>query len=256
VWGPVRQLADIPGTGEDKVRAITAQMEADLSELLVDARTHEDRLLIARIAELLAHDDGDRSLAGWNTIGRQVELAGKTLRDADPALVERVRANVDAYYAELDRLGRRDAEPAPIRVVRDGEHAPPQRSLTTRMRRVALAPLAIPGLALYAIPYFVPRLVARSSDPDAVSTVKLGAALVVYPLWMAGLVGLSMVILPPPLSLGAAAIVIASPFAALRWLDAYWERERTASPEDLARLQRLRIAARIAIDEARARLPA
>jgi hypothetical protein len=87
-----------------------------------------------------------------------------------------------------------------------------------------------------------------------VSTVKLGAALVVYPLWAAGLVGLSLVLLPPPLSLGAAAVAIASPFAALRWLDAYWERERDATPEELARLQRLRTAARAAIDEARARL--
>ena len=86
------------------------------------------------------------------------------------------------------------------------------------------------------------------------STVKLGAALVVYPLWAAGLVGLSFVLLPPPLSLGAAAVVIASPFAALRWLDAYWEREREATPEELVRLSRLRSAARAAIDEARARL--
>jgi 1-acyl-sn-glycerol-3-phosphate acyltransferase len=253
IWGPVRSLADFAGPTEERVRAITAQMQADLSELLVDAHTHDDRLLIARIAELLAHDDGDRTLAAWNTIGRQVELAGRTLRDADPALVARVRADVDAYYAELARLGRRDAEPAPIRVVRDGEVAVSDHRLS-RLRRVALAPLAIPGLALYAIPYFVPRLVARSSDPDAVSTVKLGAALVVYPLWAAGLVGLSMVLLPPPLSLGAAAVVIASPFAALRWLDAYWERERAATPEELARLSRLRGAARAAIDEARTRL--
>lgn len=251
IWGPVRSLADISGTTEERVRAITAQMQADLTELLVDARTHEDRRLIARVAEILAHDDGHSTLAGWNTIGRQVELAGRTLNEADAALVENVRHHVDAYYAELGRLGRRDAEPAPIRVVRDGEVVPTHRS---RLRRLALAPLAVPGLALYAIPYFIPRLVARSSDPDAVSTVKLAAALVVYPLWAAGLVGLSMVLLPPPLSLGAAAVVIASPFAALRWLDAYWEREREATPEELARLARLRSAARAAIDDARARL--
>jgi len=60
-------------------------------------------------------------------------------------------------------------------------------------------------------------------------------------------------VIPPPLSLGAAAIVIASPFAALRWLDAYWNKSpaHDATPEDLAKLARLRIAARTAIDEAR-----
>ena len=86
------------------------------------------------------------------------------------------------------------------------------------------------------------------------STVKLGAALVVYPLWAAGLVGLSLVVLPPPLSLGAAAVVIASPFAALQWLDEYWERQADATPDQLAVLARLRISARTAIDEARSRV--
>jgi len=242
LWGPVRKLADVAGQGEDRVRAITAQMEADLGELLVEGETHDDRRLIARIAEILAHDapDSDGSLAAWNSIGRQVEVAGRTLREADPALVARIREHVAAYYAELDRLGRRDRQP--------------DRPKRSALRRLALAPLAISGIALYALPYFVPRMIARSHDPDAVSTVKLGAALVVYPVWMAGLVGISLVVLPPPLSLGAAAVAIASPFAALTWLDEYWERQSDVSPNELAQLARLRISARTAIDEARSRL--
>ena len=242
LWGPVRKLADVAGQGEDRVRTITAQMEADLGELLVEGETHDDRRLIARIAEILAHDapDSDGSLAAWNSIGRQVEVAGRTLREADPALVARIREHVAAYYAELDRLGRRDRQP--------------DRPKRSALRRLALAPLAISGIALYALPYFVPRMIARSHDPDAVSTVKLGAALVVYPVWMAGLVGISLVVLPPPLSLGAAAVAIASPFAALTWLDEYWERQSDVSPNELAQLARLRISARTAIDEARSRL--
>jgi hypothetical protein len=129
-----------------------------------------------------------------------------------------------------------------------------EQALGPRLRRLALAPLAISGFALYAIPYFIPRMVARRADEDAVSTVKLATALVVYPLWMGGLVGASLVMLPPPLSLGAAAIAIASPFAALRWLDEYWERDRDITDDERAQLARLRIAARTAIDEARARL--
>lgn len=242
LWGPVRRLADVAGHGEDRVRAITAQMETDLGELLVEGETHADRRLIARVAEILAHDapDSDGSLAAWNSIGRQVELAGRTLREAEPALVARIREHVATYYTELDRLGRRDRQP--------------DRPKHSAVRRLALAPLAISGIALYAIPYFVPRFIARSHDPDAVSTVKLGAALVVYPVWMAGLVGMSFIVLPPPLSLGAAAVVIASPFAALTWLDEYWERQADATPDELAHLARLRIAARTAIDEARSRL--
>jgi glycerol-3-phosphate O-acyltransferase/dihydroxyacetone phosphate acyltransferase len=251
LWGPVRALADVRGAGEDRVRAITEQMDADLRELLVEGETHDDRLLVARVAEMLANDSGDASLSGWNSIGRQVEHAGTVLRDASPNLIDHVRRHVGAYYTELARFGLGDAQLSAPR-------AAVQKPVKRWIRRAALAPLAVPGIALYAIPYFVPRMIARRSDADAVSTVKLGAALVVYPLWAAGLVSLSFVLLPPPLSFGAAAVVLASPFAALQWLDAYWNRtpEHDATASDLAQLARLRIAARTAIDEARARLPA
>ncbi|HEX5063762.1 MAG TPA: 1-acyl-sn-glycerol-3-phosphate acyltransferase [Kofleriaceae bacterium] len=247
LWGPVRKLADVGGSGEDRVRAITAQMDTDLRELLVEGDTHDERMLIARVAEMLANDAGDGSLSGWSTIGRQVELAGRSLREADPALVAHVREKVDAYYAELARFGRVDAQ---LSATRAAVKKRPARWL----RRAALAPLAVPGFALYAVPYLIPRLVARTSDPDAVSTVKLATALVVYPLWAAGLVGLSLVLVPPPLSLVAAGLVLVSPFAALRWLDAYWERTPEPTADELAQLARLRIAARTAIDEARSRL--
>jgi glycerol-3-phosphate O-acyltransferase/dihydroxyacetone phosphate acyltransferase len=251
VWGPVRRFADLPGDLDQQVVAATARMDADLRELLVEGDTHEERALIARVAQMLANDAGDGSLEGWNTIGRQVELASRTLRGRDAAIASDVATRVDAYYAELERLGVRDAQ-----VVARNETAETTRA-TTRARRLAvLAPLAIPGFALYALPYFIPRLVARRTDPDAVSTVKLGVALVVYPLWMIGLVGASM-LLPPPLSLGAAAVAIVSPFAALRWLDAWWGRDRhIPTSDELARLARLRIAARTAIDDARAKLDA
>ena len=84
---------------------------------------------------------------------------------------------------------------------------------------------------------------------------KLGAALVVYPVWAAGLVAASFVLIPPPLSLAAAFVVLASPFAALEWLDTMWARAHRASPDEVATLARLRIAARTAIDDARAKLP-
>ncbi|HEY1552511.1 MAG TPA: 1-acyl-sn-glycerol-3-phosphate acyltransferase [Kofleriaceae bacterium] len=251
LWGPVRALADVHGTGEDRIRAITDQMDGDLRELLVEGETHDDRLLVARVAEMLANASGDASLSGWNSIGRQVEHAGTVLRDASPSLIEHVRRHVAAYYAELARFGLADAQ---LSSPRAAVTKPAKRWI----RRAALAPLAVPGIALYAIPYFIPRMIARRSDADAVSTVKLGAALVVYPLWAAGLVTASFVLLPPPLSFGAAAVVLASPFAALQWLDAYWNRtpEHDATAADLAQIARLRIAARTAIDEARARLPA
>jgi glycerol-3-phosphate O-acyltransferase / dihydroxyacetone phosphate acyltransferase len=249
LWGPVRKLEDVPGAGEERVQNITAQMAADLSDLLVEGDTPDDKRLVARIAEMLANDAGDSTLSGWSTLGRQVELAGETLRSGEPSIVAHVRRTVDAYYEELDRLGRRDMQ---LAAATAAVTKPPSRWLG----RAVLAPLAVPGFVLYAIPYFIPRFVARRTDPDAVSTIKLGAALVVYPVWMAGLVGASFMFLPPPASFVAAAVAIVSPFAALRWLDAYWERtpHHDATPEELAQLARLRITARTAISEAASRL--
>ncbi|MBL0215041.1 MAG: 1-acyl-sn-glycerol-3-phosphate acyltransferase [Myxococcales bacterium] len=248
LWGPVRAFADLPGDGEDKIRAATLQMEADLKELLVEGETHQDRMRIARVAELLATDAGDRTMGGWSGIGRQVELASQTLRSVDATLIARIAQHVDAYYGELERLGLDDTQIA-------GGPPPPAPAPMSPLRRAALAPLAASGFALYAIPYFLPRWIARKADPDATSTIKFGAAMVVYPLWAAGLVTGSMVLLPPPLSFAAAAIAVTSPFAALRWLDAIYLKKPTPSPDELARLMRLRITARTAIDEARSKLP-
>jgi glycerol-3-phosphate O-acyltransferase / dihydroxyacetone phosphate acyltransferase len=274
LWGPVRRLADIPGTGtgedtgegtaEARIRAATAQMAADLGELLVEGDTHEERLRVARVAELIANEEPDRTLERWNGVGRQVELANRTLRETAPELIAQVATRVDVYYAELDRLGLTDEQIAPggarAAAPREVPGAASREARTAtleepRWKRVALAPLAASGVVLYALPYFLPRWLARKADPDAVSTFKLGAALIVYPLWMGGLVVGALVLLPPPLSWAAAAVAVASPFAALRWLDAWYRRPGRVTAEELAQLARLRLAARTAIDEARGHLP-
>lgn len=255
LWGPVRRLADVPGTGEERIRAATAQMAADLGELLVEGDTPEERLRVARVAELLANEEPDRTLERWNGIGRQVELANATLRGTDPEVIANVATRVDAYFAELERLGITDEQIAPGGLGAAARQEAREAPAEPAWKRVALAPLAASGFVLYAVPYFLPRWLARKADADAVSTFKLGAALIVYPLWMGGLVAGALVLLPPPLSWAAAAVAIASPFAALRWLDAWYRRPGRATASELAALARLRLAARAAIDEARSRLP-
>lgn len=251
LWGPVRRFSEVPGADdEERVKNATAIMDADLRELLVEGETHEERLRVARVAELLANDEGDRSLGKWNGLGRQVELANRTLRDSEPKLLQRVGEHIDNYYAMLERLGLDDSQVTGGKAVEARKPDAP-----SGWKKAALAPLAVSGIALYALPYFIPRMIAKRSDPDAQSTIKLGAALVVYPLWAAGLVTGSLVLLPPPLSFAAAAIALASPFAALRWLDRWYEHRADPTAEELTQLARLRIAARTAIDEARSRLP-
>jgi 1-acyl-sn-glycerol-3-phosphate acyltransferase len=257
LWGPVRRLADAAGQGEERVRAVTSVMEEDLRELLVEGETHEERLLVARVAEMLANDAGHDSLEGWSTIGRQVELAKDTLArmsGGDAPEVRAVGLKVAAYFDELGKLGLRDWQ------LSRGRSAPPAVPLRRWVRRVVLAPLAVLGIALYAVPYLATKGIARlAAEGDVVSTAKLGAGLATYTLWLLAGVAASFLLLPTVPAAAAAAAVVLSPFAALRWLDA-WEA-RTTDPGDvpaerLSALEGLRRDAIGAVEEARAKLPA
>ena len=132
------------------MRAITAQMDADLGELLVEGETHEDRGSIARVAELLANDAGDALArrAGARSAARSSSPAARCatpIRRSSRAS----REHVDAYYAELDRLGRTDAQIADA--ARRGREA-----ASRWLRRAALAPLAVAGLRALRDPVLHP----------------------------------------------------------------------------------------------------
>ena len=245
-WGPVRRVDEVvAGVDEHEARvaAITARMRADLEELLIEGATPAERLLAARVARLLAHELGDASLGTWSELGRRVEVARAVLARGDHGRVEAVRRAVDAYHGELDRLGLRDEQ---LATARAGARRPPRVGLAL------IAPLAAAGALLYGLPYLLPRRIARSADPDAVSTYKLASALVIYPVWMGGLVAVSLALLPPGTKLLGAAIAIASPFAALAWLDALDDRAPSVAADDLRRAADLRAAALAAIEAARA----
>ena len=252
VWGPARAAADVTGADDEaRVRALTATMETDLGELLVEADTTLERRLIGRAAELLANDAGDDSLAAWSTIGRQVELARRALHERGAPEVAAAERALTAYHDALARHGVRDAQLA------RGRAPAPSVSPARWLRRILLAPLALAGVILYTLPYRLPRRVARRTTPDTVSTIKLGVGLAVFPLWAIALAVAAWIVLPTALAALATAIVVVSPFAALRWLD--WRdhrREADLTAGEIAELVALRAAAAAAIDRARARLPA
>ncbi|MDF2695349.1 MAG: Acyltransferase domain protein, partial [Labilithrix sp.] len=90
---------------------------------------------------------------------------------------------------------------------------------------LATLPLALVAVVLYWLPYQLPRFVTRKlkGDPDVSSTYKLGVGLVVYPVWAAAAIALAVLKLPTALAFVTSAVVLASPFAALAWLDR-WDR--------------------------------
>lgn len=250
IYGPVRGVADFPARGDAFITAVTEKIREDLSELLVEGATWDERRLIARVAEMLAHDAGDPTLAGWNAIGRQVEAARHML-SADPQTVEAIRAAVDAYHRKLDDLGLEDADIA-------GPRPRAAVSLLRKLYLLSTLPFAAAGYVLYSIPYgVVMGIAARVKSGDEMSTIKLGAGLVLYPMWCILIVLTSLLVAPRPWGFVLAALALVSPFAAVSWRDATPEVRRSlralfrGARLDEARAARAAATARIGATQAR-----
>lgn len=220
LFGPVRRVDDLGVARDQLPKAIMRVMSDDLSELVVEGATWPARVLIGRVAELLANDaSGTKaSLAEWSAVGRRVEAADKALGDADAR--EAVAAAVGRYYELLARAGLSDD-----RVLSGARPADaPSRAVLW-----ATLPLALVGALLYYLPYQLPRLAERvaGAEADVVSTYKVGLGLLAFPAWAALLVAASELGLPHPASHAAAAVALASPLAALPWLDRFDRSRRT-----------------------------
>ena len=251
IYGPVRDASDFTERGDAFVTAVTARIREDLSELLVEAATWDERRLIARVASMLAHDAGDPTLAGWSAIGRQVGAARRMLA-GDPDTVETIRARVDAYYKKLDDLGLEDADIA-------GPRPRATASLLRKLYLLSTLPFAAAGYVLYSVPYWIVASIAgRVKSGDETSTIKLGAGLVLYPLWCAALVAASLLAAPRPWSFALAALALISPFSAVSWRDATPELRRSLRAlfrgEKLDEARAARAAAMEPIKAAQARL--
>jgi 1-acyl-sn-glycerol-3-phosphate acyltransferase len=253
VYGPVRRVDELGLEGEALVAAITALVREDLAELLVEGATWPERLLIARVAEMLVNDAGDRSLERWNAVGRQVEAARKALAGSGEEVVADIRLAVERYYERLGEEGLADEQ------LVEGADPGTVNTLADAALWLSL-PLAAAGFVLYAVPFHATRLaVSRiTKETDELSTYKLGVGLLAYPLWAAGLAGAGMLVLPPPLGALFTGVVVTSPFAALAWYDALPRMRRSlrflTRERRLAELRSLRAEAMTKILAARDRL--
>ncbi len=261
VFGPVRDVDAVGKTGDELAAAITEQIRQDLSELLVEGATWDERLVIARVAEMFVTDaegegaGGERSLAQWNEIGRRVEEAKKALTPGD-AGYDRLAREVTAYYAELERTGIADDQ-----LVHGGFTLHPAR-VARALALLVTAPLALLGVVLYFVPYQVPRLALRVSrgTEDVISTYKLAAGLVVHPLFAALYAALAFAYLPVRVAALAALAVVLAPFAALAWTDRssrlFGSIRLLVPSARIDALRQLRADTKRTLDEARARIEA
>ncbi len=268
VYGTVREVDALDAEGDALVAKITERLQADLSEMLVEGETWPERLLIARVAQMIANLGAEPSMQRWNSVGRQVEAASKVLKGLDRPTLDAIEAAVTRYHELLALEGLVDEQMAasdPQTPGSLGGHPQTPGSLgghpqtpggeaagvwRRRLGMLAILPLAIVGITLYFLPYQLPRLVARRADEaDVVSTYKLATGLLVYPLWATLLIAGSFALQRGALAGVSVLVVFASPFAALAWLD-----RTPAIRRDLrlwrkqGRLEELRTARRQALD--------
>jgi glycerol-3-phosphate O-acyltransferase/dihydroxyacetone phosphate acyltransferase len=233
VFGPVRNVEDYPGA--DLGASVHAQMQRDLTDLVVEGKDWADRELVSRIAEMFALETGHRDLATWSDFGRQVEAARNEMNDD---LYRELAGKVAAYFEALAKVGVDDLKVATT-------EAALAIKRTDKIKFWLAMPLAIPGTALYIIPYLLPRLAvtaASKGETDVVSTIKMGAGLVVFPLWWAAISSAGLWLLPATQALALSAVAMVSPFCSM----IVWDKMRVRSTskdctkEDLNRLAKER----------------
>jgi 1-acyl-sn-glycerol-3-phosphate acyltransferase len=245
LFGPVRKLDDLPG--KDLATEVTDVMREDLSELLVEGSTWEERVLVVRVAEMFANEAEDVSLENMNRVGRRIEQARRVLAKMSPDEVKSIEDRLRAYGRRLDLEETSDDRVARVAHGRPRvDFAPRERAFRAALMVLTL-PLAAFAAVVYWLPYQLPRFVTKklNEDPDTASTYKLGVGLVVYPVWAAIAIAIAFWRLPSTEhALAATALLLVSPFAALAWLDR-WDRIGTrasilaSSEEQEARLVEL-----------------
>lgn len=249
-YGPVRRVDALHG---DLVEEATRVMREDLTSMVIEGADWDERRLVLHIAEMLRNERGDVSLAEAVRIAQEVERARDQLRVTHPEVVRAVEEQVRGYFAALEGAGLSDAQ-----LSAGAAGVPAERLSPAAWASLPLFPL---GALLYYVPYQLPRLVARRSDEvDQHSTLKLATGLVAYPVWAALLSAAAWRLVPRRGRAVATLLIVASPFAALYWLENLeglkrelrLARRAGALPSLIAR----RAGALAAIEEARAAVSA
>jgi glycerol-3-phosphate O-acyltransferase / dihydroxyacetone phosphate acyltransferase len=173
---------------ERAVREVTARVAEALRTLIVEVQDREtlhltEGLEVIRRAE--ADDVGNTEATDGSTADRVAWIqaaarAYRWLEPREPARVNRLRAEVDRYLADLEGLGL-----TPQMV---GRTYPPGVARRYALREgfafVASLPLAIWGLASHAVPYWLTALAARglATSADVTATIKVVGGVVLYPV--------------------------------------------------------------------------
>ncbi|RLB48404.1 MAG: hypothetical protein DRJ42_23305 [Deltaproteobacteria bacterium] len=218
---PVVELDESHEPPRDDAHALTAQIDAALRGVTVQAN-NQDALAIAHVAErIFAAAERDEAGAqdaeehpGKGAVFEEMNLRQRlvdgyeALAEAHPAELAAAVASIDAYEAQIERHHLSHRYPSKLTV-----GAVVTEALHALFMMLALAPLAVPGWVLNYLPYRLVGTLSKraSSGEEVVATMKVLAAMLIFPLTWIGSAAAVFVWVDPLMAL---AVLLINPIAA------------------------------------------
>lgn len=223
---PVEMGDDLPRAA---VTALSEQIRAGLTAVTLNADNDEALNAVARAQQVFSEpDDSPDALTREFALRRRFVEGYEEYEAVIPERLGALQRRIADYERQVAEVGA-----VPDRIPVDEPSA-----TGVRRQRLALALLALPaalGVATNAVPYrligFIGNRVVGRRDSTVVSTVKLLASLVVYPLLWSAVTGLAGVWLGVR---AAALAAVLCPFTA--WCAVQFDERRTRLRETLAPL--------------------
>jgi hypothetical protein len=191
-FGEPFEVASLRGEYErderEAVRQLTVRIQESLEALTLNFDHSEDVELVDVAERLYARQ---KKLAGWREREPMAERLPRLqrfaegvrwLREADPERLDALRADVRRYLRLLTLFGASEGD-VPRRYRRGSVLAYTAKQLSLL---ALVVPVALVGMAAWALPFFLTRYVAPRFRPELeqVATYKVGTAVLAFPLWL------------------------------------------------------------------------
>lgn len=192
VYGPPFNATDLAGGAGDNpagvVRALTDRIAAHMRRLLVEADPGADARLVDRVDRLYAAARGRPARAEERLARRQAIAEGiDRLRKTDAARYDELLVRVRRYDERLRRFRLRDRH-LDMQVSRSDAI---RFAIREGLAALVLAPLAIGGLLLFFVPYWLTGRAARraTNESDVAASAKVISGAIIYAVWLVVIVG-------------------------------------------------------------------
>ncbi|MFV1874591.1 lysophospholipid acyltransferase family protein [Nioella sp.] len=176
------------------VKALTGRLHDRLDAMTPGHESWEEARLVARAAEMIGNADPDPTGAGLYSIAeirRGIHDGYLWVQQTQPERTEELRRQIAEYDRALRSSGLRDDQIA-HGVTAGGAFATGRKR--TALKTVLLTPVALLGLALNLLPFFVLRMLSRRKDLDKRSTWSIFAGFFVFPFfWLVTALAIGLV---------------------------------------------------------------